>query len=224
MPSPVRWRWARKQSELGPSARIFGIGLSRTGTMSLAQALGLLGYRSHHFPQDEVTREQILAYLSSGADRLRLSVLERLDALTDTPVCASYEGLDAAYPGSKFILTLRDKQSWLESCRAYWASSVDAYLAARPNDPLPAYLIPIHAKIYGTATFDRERFSRAYDDYHARVRRHFSDRPADLLELNVVAGEGWDALCGFLGLPRPRAEFPSENRMPRGEAGDEAGE
>jgi sulfotransferase family protein len=192
--------------------------------MSLAHALSLLGYRSLHFPQDDRTKEQVMEYLATAGDRLRLAVLERLDALTDTPICASYEGLDAAYPGSKFILTTRDKDSWLESCRAYWASWVDSYLLARPNDPLPAYLIPIHAKIYGTPTFDREQFSRAYDHYHERVRRHFAGRSEDLLTLNICAGEGWDPLCRFLGLPQPRAEFPSENRTPPGEAGDAATE
>jgi len=187
--------------------------------MSLAHALGLLGYRSLHFPQDDRTREQVLAFLATGGDRLRLSVLERLDAVTDTPVCASFEALDAAYPGSKFILTIRDKETWLESCHAYWASWVDSYLLARPDDPLPVYLIAIHAKIYGTPTFDREQFSRAYDVHHERVRRHFVDRPEDLLTLNVCAGEGWEPLCKFLGAPRPRAKFPSENRMPPSGAG-----
>jgi hypothetical protein len=192
--------------------------------MSLAHALSLLGYRSQHFPQDDRTREEVTGFLAGHGDLLRLSVLERLDALTDTPICATYEGLDAAYPGSKFILTVRDKESWLESCRTYWAAWVDSYLVARPNDPLPAYLIPIHAKIYGTSTFDREQFSRAYDDYHERVRRHFAGRREDLLTLNISAGEGWDPLCRFLSLPRPRAEFPSANRMPPGGPGDAAAE
>jgi sulfotransferase family protein len=188
--------------------------------MSLALALGLLGYRSLHFPHDDRTREQVMAFLATGGDRLRLSVLERLDAVTDTPICATFEALDAAYPGSKFILTIRDKETWLESCRAYWAAWVDAYLLARPDDPFPIYIIAIHAKIYGTPTFDGEQFSRAYDDYHERVRRHFGDRPEDLLTIDI--GEGWDPLCEFLGLPQPRAAFPWANRMPPSLARDVA--
>ena len=153
------------------------------------------------------------AFLASGGDRLRLSVLERLDAATDTPICATYQALDVSYPGSKFILTIREKEPWLESCRAYWASWVDSYLTADPDDALAAYLSPIQLKIYGTTTFDRERFSRAYDDYHERVRRHFRDRPEDLLTLRICDGEGWGPLCEFLGAPRPRAEFPWTNPL-----------
>jgi hypothetical protein len=179
--------------------------------MSLAQALAILGYRALHFPQDDVTRRQVTEYLANGSGPLRLSVLDRLDALTDSPVCATFEALDAAYPGSRFILTTRDKASWLDSCRTYWSSWVDSYLRARPHDPLPAYLIPIHAKIYGTATFDDERFATAYDEYHDRVRSHFANRSEDLLTLNIPAGEGWSSLCRFLELSVPKARFPKLN-------------
>jgi hypothetical protein len=213
-PESLRSRWARRRAGLPSTARIFGIGLSRTGTTSLADALGVLGYRNLHFPKDDLTREEVTAFLAAGGDRLRLSVLERLDAATDTPICATFEALDPAYPGSKFILTIRDKESWLESCRAYWASWVDSYLTASPDDALAAYLIPIQLKLYGTTTFDREQFSRAYDDYHQRVRGHFRHRPEDLLTLRICDGEGWKPLCDFLGVPRPRAEFPWTNRLP----------
>jgi hypothetical protein len=40
------------------------------------------------------------------------------------------------------------------------------------------------------------------------VREHFADRPGDLLVLDITAGEGWDRLCPFLGLPEPGVPFP----------------
>jgi hypothetical protein len=198
---------------LPASGRIFAIGLSRTGTMSLARALGLLGFRSLHFPHDDPTREEILTFLAGGGERLRLSALERLDAVADTPVCVTYKALDAAYPGSKFILTTREKESWLESCRAYWAARIDQYLAQSPDDPFAVYISAIHTKLYGSATFDHECFSRAYDSYHEEVGRHFRERPRDMLSIEIASGAGWGPLCEFLGLPRPRAEFPWANRL-----------
>jgi hypothetical protein len=42
--------------------KVFGIGLSRTGSMSLTEALTILGFRALHFPADPVTqRERRLA-------------------------------------------------------------------------------------------------------------------------------------------------------------------
>jgi Sulfotransferase domain len=213
-PSVRRFR-ARRRSGLAPGARIFGIGLSRTGTMSLAHALGMLGYRSLHYPDDDRTREEIGSFLASGGDRLRLTVLESCDAITDTPICATFEALDAAYPGSRFILTIREKESWLDSCQGFWGIWFDPGLRGQPPEHPDAYIQAISEKLYRGPKFDRGRFSRAYDDYHERVRRHFRDRPTDLLELDICAGDGWDPLCDFLNVRVPRMEFPWGNRMPQ---------
>ena len=48
-------------------------------------------------------------------------------------------------------------------------------------------------------------------DVHAEVRRYFSNRPDDLLELNIAGGQGWEALCPFLGLAAPDQPFPRLN-------------
>jgi hypothetical protein len=163
-----------------------------------------------------------MTLMARGGDRLRLPILERFDVAADTPVCASFEALDAGYPGSKFILTTRDRQSWLESCHGFWAERLEPYLLENPRSPNAAYIRAICDKLYGGSGFDPERFLRAYDEYHARVRRHFRDRSTDLLALDICAGEGWGPLCEFLGLPRPRAEFPWSNRMGSSLVGDVA--
>lgn len=67
----------------------WGIGLPRTGTKSLVRALGILGYDDvRHNPQFEE-----LAEIRSGADH---------------GVTIFYKYLDGRYPGSKFVLTIRD--------------------------------------------------------------------------------------------------------------------
>src|SRR5262249_9811138 len=84
--------------------KIFGIGLSRTGTTSLTYAFAELGLRAHHFPR---TR----------------AFIDEADAATDTPVAAWYKELDVLYPGSKFIVTPRSIPDWLDSCEVLWRSS-----------------------------------------------------------------------------------------------------
>jgi hypothetical protein len=200
-------RWRRR-------GKIFGIGLSRTGTTSLHRALELLGLDSIHFPDDARTRREILGFLPGGGDRLHLSVLRRCDALSDTPVCATFEALDAAYPGSRFVLTVRDKQEWLISCQAYWSLGLDEFIHEQPDDPWAVYMGAIGRALYGVPGFDAGRFSAAYDAYEERVARHFEGREADLLVLNLFNGEGWPELCAFLDRPVPEMAFPHENRIP----------
>jgi sulfotransferase family protein len=214
MHGSLRRAWVRRRAELPETARIFGIGLTRTATSSLTVALERLGYWSVHYPEDPLTRGEVLAFLANGGARLRLSILERrLDALTDTPVCVSFEALDAAYPGSKFILTTRDKDSWLDSCSRFWEKLVDRFLTDQPDHPGAKYIKALHERLYGTASFDPERFSAAYDRYQRRVHEHFRDRRDDLLVLDICGGDRWDPLCDFFCLPRPRAEFPWVNRI-----------
>jgi sulfotransferase family protein len=200
----------RRRSGLGRTGRIFGIGLSRTGTTSLTSALGQLGFRALHFPADEVSRAQVMNFIAEGGDALRLSILSDLDALTDTPVCATFDALDAAYPGSRFILTVRDRQGWLESCRHYWTTGVEPFMRDHRDMRWTVYLEALSIKLYGGAHFDPERFSAAYEAYHERVRMHFRDRESDLLTLDICKGDGWEPLCGFLNLRTPGVEFPWE--------------
>ena len=45
-------------------------------------------------------------------------------------------------------------------------------------------------------------------EHERRVRAYFADRPDDLLVIDISAGEGWEALCPFLGVPVPDKPFP----------------
>lgn len=163
--------------------KIFGIGLSRTGTWSLTRALAMLGLRTCHFP---VNRQQI----------------DDHDALTDTPIAANFERLDALYPGSKFIYTIRNLDDWLESCRLLW-------LRRKAVFDRSLLVTKIHRQLYGTSEFDPVRFAAAYRRHDDRVRSYFKDRREDLLVLDVCGGDaGWEPLCSFIGVPAPAAPFP----------------
>jgi len=169
-------------------AKIFGIGLSRSGTTSLTEALKILGYSAVHSP---TTMGQI----------------RRHDAATDTTVADNFERLDQLFPGSKFIHTFRAKERWLQSCERFW-------LLMQPRFDESFLLTELHKQLYGTATFDRERFAAAYDRHLARVERYFESRPQDLLQLSVDASDkAWLPVCDFLGRPVPQQEFPRSHGM-----------
>lgn len=165
-------------------AKIFGIGLSRTGTTSLTEALGMLGFSAIHYP---TSVEEIARY----------------EAATDLLVAAEFEALDVQYPGSKFIYTVRERCAWLASCRQHWlrqgtTADIDWELRRR---------------LYRTLDFDPDLFAQAYDRHETRVLHYFAARPDDLLVLDICAGRpDWEKLCAFLGVAKPDMPFPNTNR------------
>jgi hypothetical protein len=194
------------------SPKIFGIGLSRTGTTSLTDALSMLGYQAVHFPLDDASLREFSQYLLHPTSTLHLTSLASVDALTDTPVSATYRALDAAYPSSRFILTVRDRASWLGSCRRYWAERLTPNLASAPPE-WAEYINLVNRSVYGTAAYDAVRFADAYTQHVARARRYFAERPDVYLELDICGGQGWEALCGFLGVEVPQRPFPFANAL-----------
>lgn len=182
--------------------KVFGIGLSKTGTTSLGLALKRLGIKTIDYPHDPTT----LRELEQG--NFRLSVLNQYQAVTDTPVAIYYAQLDRLFPGSKFVLTVREKESWLRSVEEHWKFSEEW---AQRHLPFRRFTYFIHAAVYGTYAFERERFSYVYDQHVRNVLEYFGDRPEDLLVLDVCRGEGYEKLCPFLGLPKLEQAFPRAN-------------
>jgi len=183
--------------------KVFGIGLSKTGTSSLDRALNELGIRSIHFPCDRRTHGEL------AAGNYRLSVLQQYRAATDISVAPFYAQLDHVHPGSKFILTVRELEPWLESVRRHWEFQ---WRWAEHERQFRAFLQFITACTYGMHGYERERFTYVYQRHVSGVREYFRDRPDGLLVLDICGGEGWERLCPFLGLPVPALPFPRANR------------
>ncbi len=177
---------------------IFGIGLSKTGTHSLTRALELLGLRAIHYPDP--------AGMVAGRFR---EVLAGYDAATDISVSACFRELDRAFPGSRFILTLREIDQWIESVADHRRRR--DHLPIAPDCPKAI----IRERVYGVRTFDEEAFRRAYARHRREVRDYFACRPDDLLEIDLCAAPSWDRLCAFLGRPVPDIPFPHLNARRR---------
>jgi hypothetical protein len=175
--------------------KIFGIGLSQTGTQSLAHALNRLGFNVIHSPDDEVTLKEVMA------GQYDFSILNDFDGITDITVAPFYAQLDKLFPDSKFILTVRDKESWLRSLAAQWSAEpvFDDSRVSNETNQQRRKLLRIAA--YGTYTFNEERFSYVYDLHYKNVVEYFKECSESLLLLNIYAGEGWEKLCSFLNKP-----------------------
>lgn len=131
--------------------------------------------------------------------------LSKYYVVFDNPVPGVYPQLDKMYPGSKFILTIRDLDSWLESCKKYLAKVPAAY----------EYRKLVRSAVYGMYDFNEERWRMIFQQHHKGVRTYFKHRPGDLLEIRICDGDGWEKLCPFLDKQIPEVSFPQLNVYPR---------
>ena len=178
--------------------KVFGLGLSRTGTTSLWKALNILGVRTIHFPCDQITYDE----LKNGT--YTLSILETYQGGVDIPLAPYYAQLERAYPRSKFILTVREITTWLKSVESHWR-------LWRERDPNKAFTDFVCACVYGALGFNEDRFRYVYETHCRNVGEYFAHRPDDLLIMDICHGDGWDKLSPFLGLPIPKVSFPYLN-------------
>ena len=177
-------------------AKVFGIGLNKTGTSSLHAALELLGYRSLHFGGVEA-HASVLRAIDDGKPLLEYLDPEP-DAVSDVIAVTYYFHLaDVQYPGSKFILTLRDIDAWLDSRRRHVVRNQQMQASGQYEG---AFL-----------TVDLDTWAEEYRRHESVVRSYFEGRPQDLLAFRPADGD-WAPLCEFLGRPIPDVPFPWENR------------
>lgn len=187
------------------TAKVFGIGFHKTGTSSLHQALKILGYRAIHGdprfgpPYGDEGRS-LIQQLQQGD--YQLPTLEQYGAFTDNPYFSIWKELDRHYPGSKFILTIRDEADWLRSC-------VDYYRDKRIR-PMRQWMFGENADP-SSGEKAQQAWLEAYRRHNADITDHFKHRPDDLLVMNIIKGEGWEKLCPFLKLPQPGQSFPAAN-------------
>jgi hypothetical protein len=184
--------------------KIFGIGLSKTGTSTLAAALAALGLPTLHW------RNPLTLELISDDD------LHHFSAFTDTTVCLAFEKYYYLFPNSKFIYTTRPIETWLTSIRRHWERiGLSGFEAIKEALALP------DSMHYGIALrnlnqalyFNYADFTEAFHAHDRRVRRFFEDKPKDrFLEFDVFRGHGWPELCALIGAEIPAIDFPWANR------------
>jgi hypothetical protein len=174
--------------------KVVGVGWAKTGTTTLGACCKILGYR-HYGHQ--------LSLL--GRPEQAMSIARRFDSFDDWPWAIYYKELDMRFPGSKFILTIRDSARWLRS----YHNAVSKQPAARLRDREKARR-EIYGFTYAEAT--DEKLIARFERHNAEVKKYFSDRPGDLLVVNWEEGDGWDQVCSFLGEPVPKKPFPHANR------------
>jgi len=195
------------------SLSIIGAGLGRTGTLSLKSALEQLGFEPcfHGLNGSRQVLEQVMG-LSIAPRRLGRGLQGLPGGRRCTHVLV-YRELARKYPAAKVILTVRDRDAWLESTQALVHSFESVTFARKRGRCGPACGKKMLSGAFGGAvaqmTRARDDDSRiaAYEQHNAEVRGCI---PADRLLVFDVK-EGWLPLCEFLGVPVPATPFPRLN-------------
>src|SRR3990167_9492264 len=103
--------------------KIFCLGFHKTGTSSLTKALRILGYATiHGDPRGSWpgANEGVTFIEMIQRGDFVLPTFQQFDAFSDNPYFTIWREIYNLYPQSKFILTVRDETSWINSCVKFY--------------------------------------------------------------------------------------------------------
>lgn len=200
--------------------KVFCIGRNKTGTTSLEAALRSLGLKL-----GLQARGEMLMPDWARRDFSRIVDLCRTaDAFQDVPFSLSFTfmALDMNFPGSKFILTVRDSpDEWFESVKRFQTKIVNKGRLPTADDlrefdyRYKGFLWDGFVMNYGddeSLLYDRDAYIAHYLEHSRAVTSYFRRRPDDLLVLNVGQPDAMRRLCDFLGFAYGGQAMPHLNR------------
>jgi hypothetical protein len=188
-----------------PTSKIFAIGHFKTGTTSFHTAATMLGMEDLHFPRKYVES------LNNGGDvHWDLRPWDSMSNVNEV----EYPRCDEVYPGSKFVLTTRGLDSWLESMRKHmatpWPPRIRALIDGRMKK-----IFDCECRV---AQFDPEHLTKVFKEHEEQVRDYFSGKKSEqLLVLALESEHKMERLSEFLGksLPYPKRNITRQHRQGR---------
>lgn len=179
--------------------KIFGIGVAKTGTRTLAKALKILGYKSVHVECNVMNVTTV-----NGCDSFSIkdNILKNNEAIVGTPLSPCFKMLANKYPDSLFILTIRESEKWLKSCSISFTEKL----------PMDDRHRALHRWLYDSILYDREKFLKGYINYVKKILTFFENNNNRLFSYDICAGNEWEPLCDFLSKNIPDRPFPHEGK------------
>ncbi|MBW2172080.1 MAG: hypothetical protein JRF69_08885 [Deltaproteobacteria bacterium] len=169
--------------------KIFAVGFNKTGTTSLHALFESMGFTSYHGKKWRACDD--------------IELLRSYDCFSDgIPKDLAY--LDRMFPNSKFILQVRELDTWIFSRLAHIERRKERNI--HQEGPL-----------WDNTETSVKYWIRQRNDHHLHVLSYFAERPSDLLVVNFVRDESAATrISGFLGHPG-RRERPIEHVNPQKE-------
>ncbi|KAH8806641.1 P-loop containing nucleoside triphosphate hydrolase protein [Flagelloscypha sp. PMI_526] len=196
--------------------QVINLGLGRTGSLSFAEAMDVLGFGPCYHMKNVVQggATQIDAWMrihrgDNPVENLK-SILSSHKSAADYPIALYPEFCLEAYPNAKYIISVRPAAAWKRSVQytILWATRLMYWLS---------FIWPFGWKFYIWAQevvwngqFEgkfAENAEQKFEEHTERVRRVIPE--GQLLVFQV--GEGWERLCEFLEVPVPNEPYPHSN-------------
>lgn len=179
--------------------KVFGIGLNKTGTTTLASCLIELGYR--HMS----ARGDLLVGWFNGNLEPLFQVCDEYDSFEDWPYPLAYKDLFYRYGDSgRYILTIRTSPDvWLRSLKNH----------SLQTDPIQHCRLLSYGFNYPHGFESQHIYF--YERHISNVVDFFVKNNAEHL-LKILCwenGDDWKSLCSFLDKPYPKVGFPHLNKM-----------
>jgi hypothetical protein len=179
--------------------KVFGIGLNKTGTSTLAQCLIELGYR--HM---SVQKYALVEWFKGNLNPL-FEICDSYDSFEDWPYPLAYKELFHRYGDSgRYILTVRSSSAvWLESLKNH----------SLQTDPKEHCRLLAYGFNYPHG-LERQHIN-FYERHNSDVVEFFKKNNSEHL-LKILCWESsgdWLELCSFLEKSCPLVDFPHINKM-----------
>lgn len=188
--------------------KVFCIGRNKTGTTSIGRALTSLGFKVASQAEAELMIEDW-----AWRDFCRIiSFCRTANAFQDVPFSLdfTYQAIDHALPGSKFVLTIRESSEiWYSSLLRFHTKIVGKGRTPTVEDlkefgyRYRGWLWRQHQLVYGideSTLYDRRIYTHHYERHNARIEDYFRYRSHDLLVLHIGDPLAMKKLCEFLDI------------------------
>lgn len=219
--------------------KVFCIGYNKTGTTTMEKVLRDLGYR---LPRQSDQEKRVVEELYKGNFRPLKKLCQRYEAFQDRPFSqgVTYANVDAMFPSSKFILTVRESEAWFESLVGFHRGGIlrkagivevedfneqtlkdkDVYLyknymyhAAKRHAGI---VIGYNMNYDWSLVYDRNHRIAEYEARNRGVIEYFQDRRDQLLVIDVSQEGDTSKIVDFLEMSRDNVrEMPHTNRSTR---------
>jgi Sulfotransferase domain len=203
-----------------PSAKVFCIGRGKTGTTSLEAFFRGLNFQLG----DQAVGELLIRDWAVRNFDPIIAFSRSAQVFQDVPFSLPFTfiALDMAFPGSKFILSVRDDaEQWYRSLTRFHTNAVGKGRLPTADD-LKEYpyrhkgwvfeALQLNYGISENEPYEKQRLINAYASHNETIVNYFRYRPESLLTVNLSDAQAAKKIMNFVDMPYTGQTMPYLNR------------